>query len=158
VFEEKTIRRIFNISLVIKGLISFVELIGGVIVLFISQRYVISFVYLVTQGELAEDPKDFIANYLMTSAQNFSVISQHFLALYLLIHGLIKSLLVFGLLKQKLWMYPLAFIAFSLFGLYQVFGFLSTYSIWLLVLTVLDAIIIFLMYHEFEYVKSMALK
>jgi uncharacterized membrane protein len=152
--NEKYIHRIFDISLVFKGIHSIIEIVGGFIVLFISQQFVINLVLSITREEISEDPKDLFSNYLITSAQNLSVNSQHFIAFYLLSHGLIKGFLVLNLFKEKLWAYPLAMISFSLFGIYQIFEFIHTGSLWLLVLTVFDISIIFLTWHEYKYMKK----
>lgn len=157
-FSEENIHRIFDISLILKGLHSFFEIAGGILVLLVSQQFVINFVTTITQEELSEDPKDLIAHYLITSAQNFSINMQHFLGLYLLLHGIIKGLLIIGLFKEKLWAYPLSIVVFSLFGAYQIFEFTRTYSVWLLALTVLDIIIIALTWHEYRYMRKTGLK
>jgi uncharacterized membrane protein len=156
--NEKYIHRIFDIGLMLKGLHSIIEIIGGFLILFISQQFIVNFVLSITKEELSDDPKDFISNYLITSAQGFSVSSQHFIALYLLIHGVIKGLLVIALIKEKLWSYPLAMGVFSLFGIYQIFEFTRTGSLWLLALTVLDILIIILTWHEYRYMKNTGLK
>ncbi len=151
---EKNIKLAFEISVVLKGLHALMELIGGAIILFISKEFVITTIFAITQEELSEDPKDFIAHYLTKLAQNFSVSAQQFAALYLLSHGLIKIFLVIGLLKEKLWAYPAAIVIFSTFIIYQLWRFAFTHSIWLLLLTIFDIIIIWLTWHEYRYKKS----
>ncbi len=152
--EEKYIRSAFEISVLLKGLHSILEIIGGVFVFLVSKEFVQNAVSWIAQAELAEDPQDFIAHYLIQSAQNFSISSQHFAALYLLSHGIIKGFLVIALLKEKSWSYPLAIIVFSLFGLYQIFRFTHTHSLWLLLITFLDIIVIGLTWHEYRYIKQ----
>ena len=49
---------------------------------------------------MIEDPKDFIATHLLAAAQNFSVETKNFYAFYLLSHGIVKLLLVIGLLRN----------------------------------------------------------
>jgi len=152
--SEKNIHRIFDISLVLKGLYSLFEIVGGVLILLVSQQSIFHFVLAITQEELSEDPKDFVANYLIKAAQHFSISSQYFIAIYLLLHGIIKGLLIIGLLKKKLWAYPTAIGVFSLFCVYQIFEFTQTYSLWLLLLTLLDIVIIALTWREYGYVKK----
>jgi hypothetical protein len=55
-FEEKNIHLTFEISLVLKGLLAILEIIGGVLAYFVSQQFLLSLVMAVTQEELAEDP------------------------------------------------------------------------------------------------------
>lgn len=154
-FSETSIRRLFRISLVFKGVFSVLEIVGGLLAYFISQRFLVNFVTAVTQEELTEDPRDFIAHYLVESVGQLSVSSQHFAALYLLSHGIIKTWLIVGLLRNKLWYYPIAMIVFILFVAYQLFRFQITYSIWLLAITAVDAVVIGLTWHEYWYLRRL---
>jgi uncharacterized membrane protein len=151
--SEARIRLLFRISLVFKSLFSVLEIVGGLLAYFISQRFLLNFVTAVTQEELTEDPRDFIARYLVESSAQLSVSSQHFAALYLLSHGIIKTYLIVGLLRDKLWYYPAAIIVFILFVAYQVFRFQITHSVWLLAITVVDIVVIGLTWHEFRYLR-----
>jgi uncharacterized membrane protein len=108
-----------------------------------------------TQEELTEDPRDFIAHYLVESAGQLSVSTQHFAALYLLSHGIIKSWLIVGLLRNKLWYDPIAIIVFIFFVAYQIFRFQITHSIWLLAITAVDVVVIALTWHEYWYLRQL---
>ncbi len=152
--NEKIVRQIFDASLFVKGVYSLLEIIIGFVALFISQATVIRFVIFLTRNELSEDPKDFISNYLLSSAKNLSVSTRHFVAFYLLSYGLIKCLLILGLFKKKLWAYPLSIVVFFLFGLYQMVRFTNTHSLWLLGLTLLDVLIIILTWYEYNQLRS----
>ena len=152
-FEEKNIHLIFELSLIAKAVIALFEIIGGVLVYFISQQFLIDLVHAITQDELIEDPRDFIANYLLHSAQNFSISSQHFAAFFLLSHGVIKMFLIVGLLRKKLWFYPTAIVVFGLFIAYQLYRFSYTHSLWLLLITILDIAVIWLTWHEYKYLR-----
>jgi uncharacterized membrane protein len=156
--RELYIHRIFDVSLVLKGIHAVLETIAGFVVLFVSQDFVVNVILSITSDEVSTDPKDFINNYLLSFAESFSVSSQHFIAFYLLSHGIIKAFLVTALFKEKLWSYPLAMAIFSLFGIYQIFEFTRTGSAWLLALTVLDVFIILLTLHEYRYMKKTGIK
>ncbi len=58
-----------------------------------------------------------------------------------------------GLLREKLWYYPIAIIAFRLFIAYQLYRFSFTYSLFLLFITTIDAVVILLTWHEFQYLR-----
>ena len=156
--NETYIHRIFDVSLILKGILAFIEMIGGIIVLFINQQFIINTVLSITQDELSDDPNDLFSNYLVHSAQGFSASSQHFIAFYLLSHGIIKTFLVVNLFKEKIWAYPLAITVFALFGIYQIYEFTRTGSTWLLLLTVLDIFIIILTWHEYKYIERTGIK
>jgi len=152
-FEEKKLHLVFEIMLILKGVFALLEILAGLLAYFITQQFLLRLVIAFTQDELTEDPRDFVAHYLVKSAQDFSISSQHFTSFYLLIHGIVKIFLIVGLLREKLWYYPLAIIVFVLFILYQLFRFSVTHSLWLLLITLLDIIVIWLTWHEYRYLR-----
>lgn len=154
IFEEKYLHLAFEITLILKGIFALLEILAGIVAYFITQDFLLRFVVAITQDELTEDPRDFVAHYLLQTAQDFSISSQHFTSLYLLSHGIIKIFLVVGLLRGKFWFYPLAMIVFALFILYQFFRFSVTHSLWLLVVTLLDIIVILLTWREYRYLRQ----
>ena len=101
-FDEKSFRLLFRISLLLKGAFSLLEIVGGILAYYVSQQYLLQLVTTITQEELTEDPHDFVAHFLIQSAQQLSVSAQHFAAFYLLSHGIIKTFLIVGLLREKL--------------------------------------------------------
>jgi uncharacterized membrane protein len=153
-FKEKNLHFIFEISLIVKGVHALIEIISGVIIFFINKTIITLFVVAITHDELLEDPKDFIAHYLIKSAQHFSVSAQHFVAFYLVSHGIIKLVLVVELFRKKLWAYPASIMVFSIFIIYQTYRFTITYSWWLIVFTILDMVVIWLTIHEYHSMKK----
>ena len=151
--EEATLRLLFRVSLVFKGVLSVLEIVGGLLAFFVTQSYLVQLVMSVTQDELGEDPHDFIANHLVAAANGLSIGAQHFAAFYLLSHGIVKTYLVVGLLREKLWYYPVALVVFVGFVAYQLFRFQFTHSVWLLVLTAIDMVVIWLTWHEYRYLR-----
>lgn len=152
--KEKDLHFIFEASLVAKGAFALSEIIGGAFIYFVSQQFLIDLVRMITQDELAEDSKDFIANNLLRAAQNLSVSAQHFTAFYLLSHGVLKLWLILGLARKKIWYYPLAMIIFGLFITYQMYRFSFTRSPLLLLITVLDLVVIWLTWREYKFLKD----
>ncbi|TPK92656.1 DUF2127 domain-containing protein [Mesorhizobium sp. B2-4-12] len=151
--NEQRVHRIFEVSLLLKGAHALVECVGGLLLAFVSTSTIVSLVNRLTQEELTEDPNDFIASHLMHAASHFSVGTQHFYAFYLLSHGLIKLALVVGLLRGKLWAYPASLVALLLFIVYQLYRFSYTHSAGLIVLTLFDLIVIWLIWHEYRLVR-----
>ena len=153
VIDERNIHLAFEISLLLKGLFALGQIIGGIVALFVTRGFLLKTVSVLTQQELAEDPHDLIANYVLNSAQNLSIGTQLFVALYLLSHGSIKLWLIIGLLRQKLWYYPTAIVVFGLFIVYQLYRFSFTHSAWLLLITGVDLVVIALTWHEYKYLR-----
>jgi uncharacterized membrane protein len=113
----------------LKGAFSVLESVGGLLGYFIDQHDLVRLVSRITQEKLTEDPQDFIAQYVVQGAANLSLSSQHFAAAYLLSHGLVKTWLIAGLLREKLWYYPVAIVVFSAFIAYQLFRFRQSFDL-----------------------------
>src|ERR1700694_167965 len=128
-FDEKTLHRVFDISLVLKGIIALLEMLAGIVAYFITQHFLLTLALAVFHEELERDPHDFIANFLIQSAQKFSVSTQIFTSIYLLVHGISKAVLIAGLLRGKLGYYPAAIVVFVLFVAYQMYVYSFTHSI-----------------------------
>jgi len=151
--DEHRIHQLFEVSRWLKGAHALIECVGGIMLYLVTTDTIASWVNLFTQEELIEDPNDFIASHLSQMAAEFSVASKEFYAFYLLSHGLIKLLLVIGLLRGKLWAYPASLAALGAFMVYQVYRYSYTYSPGLLALTVFDAIVMWLIWQEWGAVR-----
>jgi uncharacterized membrane protein len=151
---ERYLRRIFEIGVIIKGLDGALETIGGVLLFFISTARLNSLVVLLTQHELSEDPQDLLATHVVSFFAHFIAGARLFPELYLISHGLIKFFLVWGLLRNKLWAYPASIAVLTAFIFYQVYRYTFTHAISLVLLTVFDAVIVALTWHEYGLMKQ----
>lgn len=152
--KQKYIDAAFEIGIAIKGIDAIFEVIGSFAILFVTHDMVVNLVTIFTHSELSEDPKDIIANTLVKFANHFSLSGQIFAFAYLFGHGAIKIFLVICLLRKKLWAYPLSIVVFSLFIIYQLYEFALNQSPWLIALTVFDAIILWLIWREYHFLKK----
>ncbi len=151
--QEQNIYRLFKISVILKGLHAIIEIVGGVLLYYISTTMIVNLVANLTQETLRDDPSDLIAQYLLTSAQEFSVSAKSFAAFYLLSHGVIKIFLVAGLLQNKQWAYPSSLAVLGAFIVYQMYRYTHTHSLGLIVLTVFDLVVMWLIWHEYQRVR-----
>jgi uncharacterized membrane protein len=151
--NERRIHQVFQISILLKGAHAVVECVGGIALALIHTSTIAQLANALTQEELIEDPNDFVATHLLTLAQNFSIETKHFYSFYLLSHGLVKLLLVTGLLKGRLWSYPASLVAIALFIVYQLYRFSYTHGLGLMVLTVFDIFVMGLIWHEYRLVR-----
>jgi len=141
----------FKIGLVLKGLDGVLEVIGGILLLFLSPQTIQHLVRVLTAHELSEDPHDLIARYLLHTTAHLSHGTTLFGAIYLLSHGIAKIVLVALVLRDKLWAYPwligllLAFIAYQLYQITAVH-----FSVGLTLLTVFDAFLVWLTWREYH--------
>jgi uncharacterized membrane protein len=153
-FDESFLHRAFDIGLILKGIFALLEILAGIVAYFITQHFLLTLALAVFHEELETDPHDLIANFLIQSAQKFSVSTQLFTSIYLLGHGIIKAVLIAGLLRGKIGYYPAAIVVFVLFVVYQMYVYSLTHSIWLLLITVLDVVVIWLTWHEYRYMRE----
>jgi len=151
---KKILHQFFKISILIKGIDGALEILGGIFLSLVSPLKISALILWLTRHELAEDPKDFIANYLTGIAHNLSLNAQFFGALYLLSHGLIKIILISSLWKRRLWAYPISLIFFFLFCAYQIYRYNYSHEIWLIILTIFDVFVILLTWMEWKRLKQ----
>ena len=154
--NEKRIHQIFEIGILLKGAHALIECIGGLLLVFVRTDTIARLVAELTQEELLEDPQDFPATHLLRIATDLNVNGQHFYAFYLLSHGLVKTIIVVALLRNKLWAYPISILAFVFFIGYQLYRFSYTHGTGLIALTVLDVIVVALIWHEYHVVRRSA--
>ena len=147
--------KIFEGGIIIKGCTGVLEFIGGLLLLFVSPAQMHEFVVLVTQRELLEDPHDRVANLLLQATTQFSSGGQAFAIAYLWIHAAIKLVAVIGILKNQLWAYPFSIITLGLLMVYQLYSIvLVKLSIGMILLTVFDGFILWLIWREYGKVKN----
>lgn len=151
--REKRIHDLFAISIFLKGAHAVIEIVGGLALYLASTNALVNLINRFADKELIEDPNDLIAGYLTKFAAGFSVEAHHFYAFYLLSHGLVKIVLVVGLLREKLWAYPASFAVFTAFIAYQLYRFSYTHEVTLIALSILDAIVIALAWHEYKLIR-----
>jgi uncharacterized membrane protein len=151
--REKTIHRIFDISVALKGAHALIEILGGLALYLVSTETIVGIINRYSQDQLVEDPHDFIATHLLKFAEGFSVEKHDFYAFYLLSHGLVKLIVVAGLLREKLWAYPASFVVFGAFIAYQLYRYSYTHDLSLILLSIFDLFVIALAVHEYRLVK-----
>lgn len=140
----------FRISLYLKGLDGLLETLGGVLLLLVSPQQIDRLARWLTEGELSQDPHDFIANHILKTAHHLTGDSLIFGAVYLLSHGIVKIVLVFEVLRDHLWAYIALIVVTALFVVYQTYRIIDKFSIGLLLLTIFDLLIIYLTQNEYR--------
>jgi uncharacterized membrane protein len=141
----------FKIGLVLKGLDGVLEVVGGILLLFLSPHAIQHLARMLTAHELRQDPHDLIARYLLHTTSHLTTSTTLFGAIYLLSHGVTKVVLVILVLRGKLWAYPwliallLAFIAYQLYQITAVH-----FSVGLTALTIFDAALVWLTWREYR--------
>ncbi|HEY4574143.1 MAG TPA: DUF2127 domain-containing protein [Thermoanaerobaculia bacterium] len=152
--REKYLHWTFEIGVILKGIDGALEVLGGGLLLALSPSRITHLFLALTRPELAEDPNDKIAHLLLHALHGLTAYSRHFLAAYLLSHGVVKIVLVVELLRRRLWAYPASIAVFTLFIVYQLYHLSHVYSTGMVVLTVLDVGVVLLTWHEYRYVQK----
>ena len=152
--DKKWMHYFFEFGIISKGLNAILEIIAGTLLLFLSNEKIVQIVVALTSEELSQDPRDYLARFFIKTAQNLSVDSRLFGSMYLLSHGIIKIGLVLALYKRKIWAYPLAITVFGLFIIYQIYKFTYSHSLWLIIFSILDIIVIIATWFEYKRIKN----
>ncbi len=141
----------FRIGLILKGLDGILEVIGGLLLVFLSPHAIEHLARTLTAHELSQDPHDLIARYILHTTSHLTTSTTLFGAVYLLSHGIAKIVLVALVLRDKLWAYPwliallLAFIGYQLYRITAVH-----FSVGLTALTIFDAFLVWLTWREYQ--------
>jgi uncharacterized membrane protein len=153
--RERIMDLIFLIGVLFKGIDGLGELIGGVVLLFVTPSELTGAAHAVTAKELAEDPHDMVANLLVHGAASLDASGVGFLALYLLLHGVVKLAIVVALLLGTRTVYPWAIAGLIAFVIFQVYELVVSPTIGLVLLTVFDLVIVALTWREWRHGRTL---
>lgn len=142
--------RTFEVGIALKGLDGILEVAGGLLLLILKPGAIDAVTRFFTQHELSEDPHDFIATHILQYGQDLAHANKTFAVLFLLTHGLVKIVLVVGLLRNQRWAYPFAFVTLGLFIVYQLYKIALHPTAGMILLTIFDAFIVWLTWREYQ--------
>lgn len=153
-FHPKTLLdKAYEIGIVIKGIDGVLELVGGILVLALNPHTITNVTNFLTQDALQENPHNIIATHVLKLGNHLAGGHNIFAAAFLLTHGLVKVVLVTCLLLNKLWAYPWAIGVLGLFLAYQAYLLVTAPTFGMGFLTVLDIVIIWLVYREWQQIR-----
>jgi uncharacterized membrane protein len=141
---------LFLVSIWLKGFDALLELIGGLALFAVSPALILRIVRFLTQDEIAGDPRDLVANALRHAAGHLTFATEHFVAIYLLVHGAVKLALVWALLARVLVAYPASLVIFAGFIVYQLYRYSFTHGVGLLAVSAFDLVVIGLIFLEYR--------
>jgi uncharacterized membrane protein len=123
---------------------------GGFLLLVVTPATIDRIVVALTQHELSQDSHDFLATHALRYANGLTGATVLFGALYLLSHGLVKIVLVYAVLRTKLWAYPWMLAFLGAFILYQIYRMTFAPSVGLVALTLFDLFVAWLTFLEYQ--------
>ena len=138
--QEKRVHQVFVVSVLAKGAHALIEIAGGLALYLFSADAIADWLSEVDRGGWV--------------GRHFPASEQHFYALYLLSHGIVKSALVVGLLREKLWAYPASIAVFGAFIAYQLYRYSFTHELSLILLSIFDLFVIALAIHEYRLLRK----
>jgi uncharacterized membrane protein len=154
VFRGIHIHRLFQAGIALKAIDGILEVIGGVALVYTPPDRIRDVVTWMTREELQEDPTDFFATHLVHYFHHLSVGATHFASLYLVVYGFTKIGLAAGLLWERLWAYPAALAVLGAFCGYQVYRLFAKHSLVLGTVTLLDLVILALIWAEYRRLRK----
>jgi len=140
----------FYLVLFFKALTSLMELVGGFLILIINHESINKIIRSVAIPELRKDPTDVLMINLVKFGNNFSINSQYSVAIFMMLQGVAKLIVIWLLVKKKVWAYPLAVLVFLAFITYEIYSFINSNSIIVLGATVIDVAIIVVIILEYR--------
>lgn len=155
--RQNHIHRLFEVGVTLKALHAVFELALGAAILAVSPVAVSDYFVRLALQLQSRGSAAFLVNFLLDLARAVQRGGQHFAGIYLIVVGLINMVLAIGLLTGALWSYPAALAALALLMSYQMYRYTHTHSIVLIALTLFDAVVWFLVWHEYRVLRSGAL-
>jgi uncharacterized membrane protein len=154
-FNKDTIINIgFYVGMFIKAVNALIEFLGGILMIVLNHESLHSLIELIALPELRQDPNDVLMNYLITVGHNLSIGSQHSIAVYMLLHGSIKMVVIYLLWNKKIWAYKPAVAVFGMFIAYEIYSYLNSGSLLMLCIIIIDAAIIAVIILEYKHLKA----
>jgi uncharacterized membrane protein len=153
--EQPWFERVYKIGIAIKGFDGLVEFIAG-IALLISPPLVHTLLGGIAReaGEHNGSVYHFIADYIARIDNDLARSGMVFLILFLITHGAVKLALVYCLLKEIVRAYPIALGILVAFLIYQAYVFIISPSLGMALFTILDVIIIWLVWGEYQDLRA----
>ena len=147
--------RLYDVGVILKGIDGSVEVVVGLL-LWLAPGAL---------AALADRAADELASGTSTLRQDLATAAgrlDHALShgsltvvvVFLILHGGVKLALVYCLLKKLHWAYPYALAVLGLFLAYQLYALVTRPTVWMLVFTLLDAAIIYLVYREYREIRA----
>jgi uncharacterized membrane protein len=152
--RQNHIHRLFEVGVTLKALHAVFELALGAAILAVSPVAVSDYFVRLALQQQSRGSAAFFVNFLMDLARAVQHGGQHFAGIYLLVVGLMNLGLAIGLLMGSLWSYPAALAALALLMSYQMYRYTHTHAVALIALTLFDAIVWFLVWHEYRVLRS----
>ncbi len=137
--KEYIFHKVFFATVLVNGCIALADITAGCFFLFKQQ--ITAYLY------FANNP---VSHTLQSAVMSISTQNQIMGIIYFFSHGIVKLILVWGLLTNRLWAYPFAILLLSGFTLYQMYDLITRFSFFTLLLLTVNIITIFFISREYR--------
>ncbi len=151
---QHRLHQAFELSIAAKAVLAGLETLTGIGLWALKAQWVWDFAGWLTASELVHDPSDRLASWAIRQAEQFGGPGQHFWAIYLTGHGLIKLAVVAALISGVRWAYPLSIAVLFGFIAYQLHKYALTGSWVMLGLSAFDLVVIWLVWNEWRHLPA----
>ena len=103
---------------------------------------------------LFHDPDNWAVLSVARWGAGLSTDTEHFASIYLIAHGVAKIFIGWALLREKLWAFPVALVAFGLLIVFQLDRLWHTHSVTLAALIVVDLAVCYLIWREYGFRRA----
>jgi uncharacterized membrane protein len=145
---------LFEASLLLKALLAGAEAAAGLSLFALPNGQVSALADWLARYQITHDRHEWPLVALERGLASFSIESQHFYALYLTSHGLLKLVMVALLVRKVSWAYPASMAVLAGFIAYQMHHWWLTGSVPLLVLTAFDVLVFALVWREYRGIRA----
>ena len=142
--------RLFLLTLGAKGVLGAAQLAIAAAILSGLSSEVPRLAHWLVAAELAEDPSDPFARSVIAAADALPGTDLTFYAIYFSLHGLLHAGVVAALIAGAVWAYPATLLVLAGFILYQAVEWFAAGGAMLLVLSAIDAVVIWLTIREWR--------
>jgi uncharacterized membrane protein len=139
--KESILHKAFFATIIVNGCIALADLTVGFFFLF--EQKIVAALYLYHYP---------FSSIIQSVTATISAQNQVMGVIYFFSHGIVKMILVWGLLTDRLWAYPVAIVLLSGFTLYQLYDLLQRFSWFTVLLLVVNVITIFFISREYRHI------
>jgi uncharacterized membrane protein len=148
--QHTATEKLFRAAITIKGIDGALQLVAGIVLIFVPGRVITELVHVVVSRDLLGSPGGPLATHLQLATHDFvEGSSRTFVVAYLLSHAVVKLGLVAALWRKIMPAYPVAVVVMTVFVVVELLRGVQTHSILLPVLAALDVLIILFVIKEY---------
>ncbi len=142
--KEEILHKAFFATVIVNACIALADITAGFFFLFEQKITAILYFYHYPFSSI-----------IQTVIMHISVQNQTMGMIYFFSHGIVKMTLVWGLLTNRLWAYPLAVVLLSGFSLYQLYDLSVRFSFFTVLLLIVNIITVIFISREYYHIRMM---